>query len=82
MTGRLRREAKTGNGKERIRLQKVQRLRAQQCDRLMFEVETAWRAKRRERAESLLEKVVHVNSHHTDRSPARSGHPGRGGAPR
>ena len=66
MTNHRRREAKEKKRHERIRLERARRLRAQQCDRLMFEAEVEWRAKRSERAERLLEKVVRINPHHTE----------------
>lgn len=61
-----RRHAREQKRQERIRLRKGRRLRAQQCDRLLFEAEMAWRAKHPERAEHLLEKVVRINPHHAE----------------
>jgi superfamily II DNA or RNA helicase len=66
MTHHRRREAKEKKRQARIRLQKASRLRAQQCDRLLFEAEMEWRAKRSERAERLLERVVRINPHHSE----------------
>ncbi len=66
MTNHRSREAKEKKRQARIRLQKVRRLQAQQCDRLLFEAEMEWRAKRSERAERLLEKVVRINPHHRE----------------
>ncbi|HEY6362373.1 MAG TPA: SNF2-related protein [Vicinamibacterales bacterium] len=66
MTNHRRREAKEKKRHERIRLQKARRFRAQQCDRLLFEAEMEWRAKRSEHAERLLEKVVRINPHQTE----------------
>jgi hypothetical protein len=66
MTTYRRREAKEKKRQERLRLRKTSRLRALQCDRLMFEAEMEWRAKRSDRAERLLEKVVRIHHHHTE----------------
>src|SRR3989442_12546568 len=66
MTTHRRREAKEKKRMERVRLRKASRLRALQCDRLMFEAEMEWRAKRSDRAERLLEKVVRIHPHHTE----------------
>ena len=63
MTNPRRREAKTKKRQTRIRLRKSRRLRAEHCDRLLFEAEAEWRAKHPERAEHLLEKVVRIRRH-------------------
>lgn len=66
MTNQRRREAKEKTRKARIRLRKARRLQAQQCERLLFEAEMEWRAKRPERAAHLLEKVVRIDPHHSE----------------
>lgn len=66
MTNQRRRAAKEKKRAARIRLRKARRLEVQQCDRLLFEAEIEWRAKRSDRAERLLEKVVRINPHHRE----------------
>jgi superfamily II DNA or RNA helicase len=66
MTNQRRRHAKEKKRAARIRLRKARRLEAQQCDRLLFEAEIEWRAKRSDHAERLLEKVVRINPHHRE----------------
>jgi hypothetical protein len=66
MTNPRRHDAKDKKREERIGLRKARRLRAQQCDRLLFEAEAEWRAERPERAERLLDNVVQINPHYTE----------------
>jgi len=65
MSNRLRREAKEKKRRKQIRLRKARQLRAERCDRLLLDAETEWHAKRSDRAEHLLEKVLRINPHHS-----------------
>ena len=66
MSNPLRRQAKEKQRRKQIRLRKARQLRAERCDRLLFDAETEWHAKRSDRAEHLLGKVLRINPHHTE----------------
>src|SRR5712692_1129273 len=66
MTNQRRREAKERKRAERLRLRKARQLHAVQCDQLLFEAELEWRAKRMDRAERLLERVLRINASHAE----------------
>jgi superfamily II DNA or RNA helicase len=66
MTNQRRREAKEKKRAERLRLRRARQLQTEQCDRLLFEAEIEWRAKRWDRAEHLLERVLRINARQTE----------------
>jgi superfamily II DNA or RNA helicase len=66
MTNQRRREAKEKQRADRLRLRKARQLQSAQCDRLLFEAELEWHAKRWDGAERLLAKVLRINAHQTE----------------
>lgn len=66
MTDRRRREAKEKKRRARLRQRKARQLHAVQCDQLLFEAEVEWRAKRKDRAERLLERVLRIDASHAE----------------